>query len=224
MRKSILALSAALVLLLVLAVPASAVVDPDAQTWYLDSVTHSTGNGLVMEKEGSGAQSGSVDIGIGEDHALLWISNGSPQDGDVAFSGGDYWVINLKTSDWHSSCTALLGTVDSNGENFDDFENLIPLKYRYSNAGILEIQLQTDPEDAIVPQYSYLALKVINTSTSTQTIDTLGVGSSYISAPDSDPVYPTPEIAAGVLFGLGLAGVGAFIMVRRKQGKASSAR
>jgi hypothetical protein len=215
MRKLFLALSTALVLLLVLAVPASAVVDSNAQTWYLDSVTHSTGNGLVMEKEGSGAQSGSVDIGIGEENALLWISNGSPQDGDVTFPGGDYWVIRLKTTNWAHFCTALLGTVDSNGENFDDFENLTPLKYKYTDHGILEIQIQT--EDAVVPQYSYLALKVINDSNHSQTIETAGAGSSYISAPDSIPVFPTPELSAGILFGVGLAGVGTFVAVRRKR-------
>jgi hypothetical protein len=215
LRKLFLALSAALVLLLVLAVPASAVVDTNAQTWYLDSAPHSTGHGLVMEKEGSGAQSGSVDIGIGEDHALLWISNGSPQDGDVSFPGGDYWVIRLKTTNWANKCTALLGTVDSNGENFNDFENLTPLKYKYTDHGILEIQLQTG--GAVVPQFSYLALKVINDSNHSQTIDTLGTGSSYISAPDSVPVFPAPELSAGILFGVGLAGVGTFVAVRRKR-------
>jgi hypothetical protein len=222
MKKLILALSAALVLLMVLAVPASAVAVQNAQTWYLDSTEHSSGFGWVMEKEGSGAQSGSVDIGAGE--SVLWISNGTPANAEgVTFSGNNFWLIQLETGNWAASCQAVLGTMDGEG-NFDDFDKLISYNCRYIGGAILEIQIQIKSEDAVVPQDSYLALMITNSSGMLQTVTTGGANSSYVSSPDSTPTFPVPEMSAGLLFGVGLAGVGTFIFIRRKQGRGSSAK
>ena len=100
MKRIMVALAVVAVLLSALATPVMARVVPDPQTWYLDSVPHPSGLGLVMDKQGSGAQSGSVDIASGQE--LLWISNGAAGSGGVTFPWGDYWLINLKTADWHS--------------------------------------------------------------------------------------------------------------------------
>jgi hypothetical protein len=221
-KKLILALSVALVLVMVLAVPASAVALPNSQTWYLDSVAHSSGFGWVMEKEGSGTQSGTVNIGAGE--SVLWISNGTPDNAEgVTFSGNNFWLIRLETGNWAASCQAVLGTMDREG-NFDGFDKLISYDCRYIGGAILEIQIQIKSEDAVVPQDSYLALMITNGSGMLQTVTTGGANSSYVSSPDSAPTFPVPEMSAGLLFGLSLAGVGTFIAIRRKQGRGSPAK
>jgi hypothetical protein len=42
-------------------------------------------------------------------------------------------------------------------------------------------------------------------------------GGSYLQAPSSQPSYPVPELAAGILLAAGLAGIAAFFVVRRKR-------
>ena len=41
---------------------------------------------------------------------------------------------------------------------------------------------------------------------------------SFISPPAGSPDYPLSETAAGILFGLGMAGMGAYLIVRQKRG------
>jgi hypothetical protein len=73
-------------------------------------------------------------------------------------------------------------------------------------------------ETVVIPEGCYLALELKNTSTQAHYILTgEGGKSSCLRSPQTDPGYPLPEIAAGVLLAAGLAGLGAFIIVRRRR-------
>jgi LPXTG-motif cell wall-anchored protein len=62
----------------------------------------------------------------------------------------------------------------------------------------------------------YLALRVFNSSSSTP-YTVVTDGNSWLSSPATDPGYPLPEMSALILLGIGLAGLGGYILVRRKK-------
>jgi hypothetical protein len=239
MKKMMVSLALVLALCLVLAIPASAGSLGD-QNWQLDSEQITEGV-YQMEKTGGPGDDGQgssspepnvefLNILPDESNSIVWISDQESE--GVTFPAGDYWIMRLATDiTWNQGtfkkCLAEIGQWSSNG----GFEPLtgafIPVAYNSvsgsTTAKILEWNFQMT--DITIEQYKYLALRITNKDTLTHKIYTGEKDqASCINSPQSDPGYPTPEIAAGVLFGLGLAGVGTFIMVRKKKGKASSAR
>jgi YVTN family beta-propeller protein len=179
---------------------------PFSQTWYLDNMT----TGPVMEK--TGTQSSSVDIEADSD--TTWLSD-QPAAADVTFTSGT-WTIKLATdTDWSDSCSAQIGDFNPEGIGLFTAFNTTPVTGSYSD-GIITITITTG---GFVIQNDYLALKIFNNdSESLHTIAT--DGGSSLSSPTSDPGYPLPEMAAGLMLGLGLTGLVAYTIIKRKRDRA----
>ncbi len=167
----------------------------DNQTWHLDS----TGN-PVMEKDGT--QSGSVPIASGA--TVTWLSN-ITADTPVVFNSGD-WKVYLNTSNLNGTYSVQIGESDGTTNGFTAFTS--------ANSGTANGQplTLTFNTGGTVPTGHYLALQVTNTGTGSVITD----GSSYLAAPLSNPNYPVPELPAGILFGLGLIGLIAYLVIRRR--------
>jgi|GEM_PF-974061 len=166
------------------------------QGWYLDSI----GN-PIMEKTGS--QRGSVPVENGA--TVTWLSN-QKSDTPVIFNSGD-WKVYLNTKDLTGNYSIQIGESDGTSHGFTAFtvavngtDNGQPLSLTFNTGGT-------------VAKGHYLALQVTNTGTGSVITD----GSSYLTAPSSTPTYPVPEMSAGFLLGLGLAGIGGFVFLRRKK-------
>ncbi|HSW56945.1 MAG TPA: hypothetical protein VLH15_00925 [Dehalococcoidales bacterium] len=171
---------------------------PDgSQRWNLNS-------NLIMKK--NGAQSGFVEFGIAEGLEHIWLSDQAAQT-DVTFPAGD-WLIHLVTEDWDSECQAQIG--ESDGTTFNPF-NTVPAMGS-QNGNIITFTINTG---GTVPQGNYLALKIFTADGSRIITE----GNSYLKSPSSDPGYPLPELAAGILLGLGLAGLGAYLALRRRSAR-----
>jgi len=80
------------------------------------------------------------------------------------------------------------------------------------NGGIITITISTV---GTVSHNDYLALRIFNDSGSSHNITT--DGSSSLTAPSGSPNYPTPEMPAVVLLGIGLVGLSGFLFVRTKK-------
>ena len=79
--------------------------------------------------------------------------------------------------------------------------------------------LETDA--GTVFQDDYLALMIENNDSGSHTVYT--DGRSSLKSPDTDPGYPVPELAAGILLAVGLAGLGGYLGLRRRNGTESIA-
>jgi hypothetical protein len=163
------------------------------QTWYLDNMS----TGPVMEKT-FGTQTGSVPI-----TAVTWLS--AQNAGSMVTFDTGYWTVNLNTTDLTGRYTVQIGEFD--GASFNALStqaagtaNGNPITLTFYIAG------------ATVPQYHYLALQVTNSDSGSVITD----GSSYLASPSSTPSYPVPEMTAIVLLGLGLAGLGVFVVIQRR--------
>jgi len=173
-----------------------------SQKWYL----YSNGD-YLMEK--TGTPTSFVPIANNNSDAT-WLSDQSATT-DVTFPSGA-WTINLKTPiDWSSTCSAQVGDYNTGTSTFTAF-NGTKATGTYSN-GAITITITTG---GTVSAGDYLALRVFNSSSSTP-YTVVTDGNSWLSSPATDPGYPLPEMSALILLGIGLAGLGGYILVRRKK-------
>jgi len=221
----------------IIAVPVPPASATAPQIWSFDSTSQSDdtiGAVYQMEKnEGPGddGQAGDVPIAAGE--AQIWIADQIAM-ADVTYPSGS-WVLFLSTDlAWGTQgadCDFQVGywdpsdlsftqltpdsaTLKSKGKNFQtDTETWSVLGERW---------VQSD--SIMIPKDTYLAIKIINGTGEDRVVHTGEYKyCTYLRSPETDPGYPVPEIAAGVLLALGLAGLGAFIIIRRKSAKAIDA-
>jgi hypothetical protein len=221
MKRLILALGIVLVMVLTLAAPVFA----SSQRYYLKATTISDQNGnsqLVMIQTDS--HSGKITIPVYDasdpkSNTKMWISD-VPTAGDVTWPGSNgLWVLELATdSDWNTQCEAWVGYWSGSPGTFTQ-----KLKLTFSDYdGNTIIKFKSTPSIGLtVPKYAYLAVTVTNKDSNSHEIYCgYKVGNDYwyscISTPQTDTTFPTPELAAGVLLGSGLLGLGGFIWIRRR--------
>jgi hypothetical protein len=169
--------------------------------------------------------SGTVNLNAGS--SLVWVTNDYAH-GNITFPN-DFWVLRVMTdSDWGYNgrgCNAELGYYDNVSPFFHVIGPMVSVIYMGS--GILEAKGTAIGGDT-VPDHKYLAVRITNNDTTKlshavycgyDTKTTAGIYYTCLTTPQSDPGYPLPEVAAGVLLGGGLAAVGGFILIRRKQSK-----
>jgi hypothetical protein len=175
----------------------SVIITPLSQIWYMDNME----TGLAMEKS-AGTQTGSVPVENGA--FVTWLSTQNAGSRFVFNTGT--WTVHLNTDDLTGIYTVQIGQFD--GESFIPFTGL--------GSGTAD----GNPLHVIFPDTSgeidtncYLALRFSNSGTGSIFTD----GSSYLLAPSSTPSYPVPDVSAGALLLLGLAGLGTFIVIKRKR-------
>jgi hypothetical protein len=223
MKKVILAVAMVVIMVAMLAAPAFA--SGGAKVWYLQNSTMSINGSSMNYMQTTQAKSGTVNISTGS--SLVWVTNDYAH-GNITFPN-DYWVLRVMTdSDWGtngSGMTAELGYWDGSFHRIGYFFSALWMTggYQYNN-GILEWKY-TLPAGDVIPDQKYLAVKITNNDTTKQshavycgydTKTTDGVFYSCLTTPQSDPGYPLPEVAAGVLLGGGLLAIGGFVLIRRK--------
>ena len=202
-----------LLLLVSLAVVASATA---SQFWYLDSADHGdVPQHKVMEKT-IDAQSGNVTIAAGE--CMMWLAENAAL-ANVTFPGEaeeSAWVTQICTdSDWGfrgNECNVTVGEWDIAADAFFPFDTE-PGGTVVWNDGAMMLQVTVQLANATVHEGNYLALEICNNDQDEHLIHTEGC--SWLASPCTDPGYPWPEIATGILFGIGLIGLLGYIGVRR---------
>jgi hypothetical protein len=202
-----------LLLLVSLAVVASAAA---SQFWYLDSDFHTDiPQHRVMEKT-IDAQSGNVTVEAGE--CMIWLAENAAL-ANVTFPGEaeeSAWVTQICTdSDWGfrgSECNVTIGEWDIDADAFFPFDTE-PEPMVVWNSGAMMLQVSVQVANATVHKGNYLALEICNDDSIKHLIHTEGC--SWLASPCTDPGYPWPEIATGILFGMGLIGLLGYIGVRR---------
>ena len=210
--KALLKPMAILLLVGALILSMTAIVTADSQQWFLNSSNHSTVSAnKVMEKSGTPTSS----VTINQSTSVIWLTENAAT-ADVTFSSGSWFVYLETTEDWGADCDISIGgwDVSNTGNEWYDISTSTGTKFSFSS-GILTVEVQTG--SGTISNGDYLALKIENTSSSNNH-DVVTDGDSYMLSPSTDPGYPIPDIAAGILLGLGLIVMGGFLVIaKRKQ-------
>ena len=207
----------ALISALFIGATAAASAAEGSQAWYLDH-TSGVDDGSLQMLRGNSATTGSVSIPAGGHQT--WIADESAL-GDVTFPDDGTWITTLTTdANWAPAGQAPKVTVEISGYNVDtdtysNFSTSTGAVF-YISSGKLIIEAEGMTGSETIPTGDYLAITVYNNDSSDHLVD-FTAGNSYLISPVTDPGYPLPEIAAGVLLGGGLIGLVGFILVRKKK-------
>jgi hypothetical protein len=191
---------------------------PGPQTWQLDSEV--TAAGYQMERThglGDNGQTGEVPVSAGG--TVTWIADEMAK-ADVTFSSGT-WKIEFSTeADWGiegNDCVVTFGKWS--GGVYVPFATLVKVETVWDEDGIIYIyKLEKQIGAQTVPEGNFLAVQITNNDSVDHTVYTGEYEkASCITSPQTDPGYPLPEMAAGIMAGLGLTGLTAFILIYRKK-------
>jgi hypothetical protein len=219
--RALLTTGKAVLLAILLILAATAIVSATApQLWHLDSETTSAGR--QMEKNGGpgdNGQTGSVNVASGS--SIVWLADEAAIV-DVTFPKGQ-WVAEVHTDiDWGTEgdmCDVSVGGWNMT-TGWYEIPTITVAKLTWdSDFNILVIMFESQP--STIPMGDYLALKITNNDAVAHPVYTSG--SSSMRSPNTDPGYPVPELAAGILLGLGLIGLAGYRSLRRRKNTEISA-
>jgi hypothetical protein len=198
---------------------ATATTDPvtTSQFWYLNE-TGGPDLGSLQMLRGNDATTGSYTIPAGG--SKTWIADEYALD-DVTFPDGS-WITTVSTDkNWAVKTTdkpkisVKIGSYNVASDKYSYFSTFTAgngyqkaIKYIIEAEGMLGSQS--------VVKGDYLVLTITNNDSAAHPIY-FEDGASNLMSPDSDPGYPLPEIAAGILLGGGLVGLVGFVAIRRKK-------
>jgi hypothetical protein len=221
---TIISLISILVLVCVVVLPFSVQaegINTGPYTWSLDSKNDKDAKLLPsgvsqMEKNygtGDNGQSGKIIIASGK--SFIWISDQLIEN-DITVSSGA-WILQIITdSDWGTKgnkCQIEIG--EWNGK----FKSLTPPPQDEKTWGAPTVVVKTlfQSESLTIGGNKYLAIRVTNLSSKSHTIYTGEKGScSFLRSPETYTTTPLPELSSAILLTIGLAGLAAFVVLKRK--------
>jgi len=208
----------ALISALLIGATAAATAAVGSQAWYLDHTSGVDAGSLQMLRDDD-TTTGSVVIPAGGHQT--WTSDESAL-GDVTFPDDGTWITALTTdSNWAPKTTDTpkiiveIASYNVALDKYSNFSTSTGTKF-YVKAGKLIVEAEGMTGSETIPTGDYLVVTVYNNDSIGHMVDFTD-GSSYLISPETDPGYPLPEIAAGILLGGGLIGLVGFIVMQKKK-------
>ena len=88
--------------------------------------------------------------------------------------------------------------------------------------GFFEVDFDLVPGSLVVPEGSYLALRIVNNSADDIQVRT-GQSHGWLKSPREDPGYPVPELPTVALLGVGLLLLGGYVALRKRTNRVTVA-
>ena len=144
------------------------------------------------------------------DAGFVWTSDQSAPDG-YTFSGGT-WTGQITVDGILTSADYF--DVEIGYTNSPSFTAVATIPFQ-GDGSTTKFEINEYIASLTVPMDGNLALRIVSTAGDPFYIKS-GWAYSYVTAPDAPPGYPLAEIAAGLLFGLGLVALGVMIWYRKR--------
>jgi hypothetical protein len=196
--------------------------NPSADYTYDPTAYHT----FMMQRAVSSGETGSLSNGnanftFNNGETLMFFAD-EKANMDVAFPSGE-WILVLNRVGKGGNTDAKWGNyVNARVGYFSGGDPLAATSYtwfgtfnhwRTDAQGTIDTFDVTVPTD-LVPQGDTLVIELTNTGLNQLIKQTDG---TYLLSPESDPGYPLPEIAAGILLGGGLIGLVGYIVIQKKK-------
>jgi hypothetical protein len=223
MKKVVLLGLSIIALISALFIGATAAVSADggSQAWFLTDVG-GVDTGSLQMLRGNDVTTGALYLSASS--SKTWIADEYALE-DVTFPDGS-WITTLTTdTNWAPNpadkpqITVQIGRYNVASDTYSYFSTLTGTKI-YMKAGKLIIEAEGMLAAETILKDDYLVLTITNNDSADHLVY-FDNGASNLISPDSDPGYPLPEIAAGILLGAGLIGLVSYTVIRRKKVTAS---
>jgi hypothetical protein len=207
---------------------------PDA--WYLNYENSSGGLTSPLEMKwvaNNGTRTQGDGVTLGNNQTQTWLSN-QAAGGDTTYPADKDWTLLIHTpSNWGTAPEIKVGEWDAVNNQisgpaaifkswtWDMIPGTIPagIHPNFTHTIILQSNAQI-----VVHSGKYLALQIKNKASGNIVIVTCNkVGGTCLQPPEGIASQSVPELPAGILFGVGLAGIGGFILIKRRS-KVSSTK
>jgi hypothetical protein len=179
-----------------------------ANVWWLNSIDHPAFPAPLEMEQTPDIQIDNVSF-TGE--PVIWLADAHAEHG-VTFPSG-IWTLSLHTTaNWENAWTATVG------EWIADNSTFVPFAFSQTpswNGDSSRLTVLLNGNLHTIGPGNYLALQITNASGGIIVTDYKLCG-SYLAPPHDSPVYPLPELSAGLLLALGLAGIAGFLFIKRR--------
>ncbi|HSW57510.1 MAG TPA: hypothetical protein VLH15_03840 [Dehalococcoidales bacterium] len=183
--------------------------------WYLNQIPHNTVETRLEMEKISNMQLGQVILSAGE--TKTWLADQAAMV-NVTFPAGK-WVLTVRTSqDWSNDLSATIGVWDVTSLDEDKYTALIKATSKTFDKATNSIRVEFEAPSITIMKGNYLALQIYNSSSQNSNVITcFSKGGSTLAPPKGSPPYPVPELSAGMLLGLGLLGLAAVMIIKRRK-------
>jgi hypothetical protein len=152
---------------------------------------------------------------IADNTIVLWLSNETAL-GNYTFPGGE-WSGKITIQETLVSGDEFSVTI---GSYSGSFTGAVNGTVDFEGDGSTQVfDISKTVNAFTVPQDGYLAIQIENKSGGSTNPFNVKTGSihSYVTCPETEPDFPLPEWASGLLMGLGLAALGTIIWIQRRK-------
>jgi hypothetical protein len=195
--------------------------------WYLNETTLPAGYEMDWVPVG-GTHSELGGVGLNPAATGIWLSE--PAEDTTTYEAGDWTLLVHTPQSWSDQPTVKVGLWDGS-DITGPYASFSSWTWEYIPGAPTNppgpypnfeytIKLHSS-QPIVIDTGDYLALQITNQDSEEVVIVTCHkVGGTYLVPPPTTPSESVPELPAGLLLGIGLAGVGTFVVIKRR--KASS--
>jgi hypothetical protein len=185
--------------------------------WYLNEIPNYSGNDMEWVLDG-GKHIQSGGVLLDSNTTQTWFAYSVAPAGGITYNSGNWTFLMHTPEEWTTPPEVYFGEWTVGGFTAQKFGPFSIAHANWNPANFTYTATINVPDQISVSEGHYLAVQITNSNSKTEAIATCHrVGGAYLEPPEPKPNWPVPEMPTGILLGIGLAGIGVFIMIKQKK-------